>query len=170
MFSLTSAKWRPCHLKPLLILDVWPFFLGRSPCCLLQVRIAEFIRGICNHKPRSPSHVQIVCSRYYVVPATEAGRKPGNKTTRAVLKVNQNPACLWLQVRSDESFCCGACRHSYVATTRSRLRVTCTRALSLICCLTESTCSSNYWNCLVWIAEHMRFEAWKLHQKRSLSV
>ena len=96
-----------------------------------SVHIAEFIHGICNHKPHSSSHVQIVCSRFYVVPATEAGRKPGNKTTRSVLKVNQNPAYLWLQVRSDESFCCGACRHAYVATTRSRRRVTCTRALSL---------------------------------------
>ena len=112
-----------------------------------SAHVAEFIRGICSPWLASfPDRLQ------YVVPATEkAGWEPGNKTTRSVLKVNQNPACLWLQVRSHESFCCGACRHAYVATIRLRVADcdlhACTKSkLRAICCLTESTCSSNYSN------------------------
>ena len=75
--------------------------LWQSAYCLRYVCTSKFIHGIWNQWPHSPSPIQlsIICSILYVLPATHL--EPVNKNTHSVLTGNQNPAYLWLQLRSD---------------------------------------------------------------------
>ena len=59
-------------------------------------------------------------------------------TTCGVLKLNQNPACVWSQVRSDERFCCWS--------MPPRICSYCSLKWCAICHFTENACGSNYWN------------------------